>query len=238
MASIFICYRREDSQFITDRVFDHLARHFSRKDLFKDVDNIPLGADFRTNIENAIRQSTIVLAVIGPSWLSAKDSTGQRRIDNPNDAVHVELSSALQLKRTIIPLLVGGAQMPTADGLPPALQPLAYFNGLLVRSDPDFASDIQKLRRALQRVDGRWYNGWIAWAWVATVAVALGGVVLWHSAVSQPPRPSPPSIGPVSGPRSDSPPPAPPSTPPGCVDVPFTDATKYPPVTTTKRICG
>jgi TIR domain len=237
MGSIFICYRREDSQFITDRIFDHLARHFSRKDLFKDVDNIPLGVDFRTDIENAVRQSTVMLAIIGPGWLSAKDATGQRRIDNPDDTVRVELSSALQLKRMIIPLLVGGAQMPTADALPPALQPLAYINSLPVRPDPDFAGDIVKLRRALHRVKGRWYNGWITWA--AMVAVALGGVVLWYAAVSQPSRPSPFSIGPVNGPqRSDSPPPAPPSTPPGCVDVPFNDMTKIPTVTTTKRICG
>jgi hypothetical protein len=46
MGIIFICYRREDSQFITDRIFDHLTRHFSRKSLFKDVDNIPPGVDF------------------------------------------------------------------------------------------------------------------------------------------------------------------------------------------------
>jgi len=55
MGNIFICYRREDSQFITDRIFDHLIQHFSEKSLFKDVDNIPPGVDFRTYIDDAVK---------------------------------------------------------------------------------------------------------------------------------------------------------------------------------------
>jgi hypothetical protein len=30
-----------------------------------------------------------LLAVLGPSWLHAKDETGQRRLDNPRDYVRV-----------------------------------------------------------------------------------------------------------------------------------------------------
>lgn len=237
MGPIFICYRREDSQFITDRIFDHLARHFSRKTLFKDVDNIPLGVDFRTHIENAITRSAVMLAVIGPDWLLAKDADGRCRIDNPDDSVRVELTSAIQLDRVIIPLLVGGARMPSADALPPPLKPLAYINGLPVRSDPDFIGDIAKLLQALKRVESRWYNGWLTRAAIGAIALGALAAIVWYSTRPQHSTVLPP-IGPVlTTPRSDSPRPAVPSQSSNCVDVPFRDATKFPPVTTTKRIC-
>jgi TIR domain len=241
MRSIFVCYRREDSQSITDRIFDHLARRFSRKVLFKDVDNIPPGVDYRTYIENAVKQSSVMLAVIGPDWLSLKNATGQRRIDDPDDSVQIELSSALRLQRVIIPLLVGRAQMPTTHALPPALKPLAYINCLSVRSDPDFVGDIARLLRALDFVDQRWYSGWITRTAVVVVLLAAVGAILWFAIGPKPSPPSPPPpTGVVQPPhKSDAPPPAPPSpNQSGCVDVPFTDSTKMPPVTTTKRICS
>jgi hypothetical protein len=45
--SIFISYRRDDSVDITGRIYDRLVQHFSRDTVFKDVDSIPLGIDFR-----------------------------------------------------------------------------------------------------------------------------------------------------------------------------------------------
>ena len=43
---IFISYRRDDSKHAAGRLVDHLARTFSRNQLFMDVDNIDLGLDF------------------------------------------------------------------------------------------------------------------------------------------------------------------------------------------------
>ena len=88
MGKIFVSYRRDDSQHITDRIFDHLVRRFGRKNLFKDVDSIPVGVDFRFHIDQAIAGSDIVLAVIGPTWASVKGAGGGgRRIDQPDDAL-------------------------------------------------------------------------------------------------------------------------------------------------------
>jgi hypothetical protein len=55
MSKIFISYRRTDSADITGRLFDHLTVHFARKDIFKDVDSIPLGVDFRKSISDAVQ---------------------------------------------------------------------------------------------------------------------------------------------------------------------------------------
>jgi hypothetical protein len=149
----------------------------------------------------------------------------------------VELSSALRLQRSTIPVLVGGAHMPTADELPPALQPLAYINAVQVRSDPNFTGDFTRLRRSLERIAGRWHGGWITP--IAIAAVALGTVVAIVYAVGSLSSPvSLPKIGTVPVPPRSAP--AAPSTTSanGCVDVPFNDTTVFPPVTTTKRICG
>jgi hypothetical protein len=211
MGNIFICYRREDSQLVTDRIFDHLAQHFPRKSLFKDVDNIPPGVDFRTYIENAVKESAVMLAVIGPDWVSAKDATGRRRLDNPTDFVNVELSSALELQRRIIPVLVRGARMPTTDELPPALKSLADINALPVRSDPDFTGDFARLRRALDAIVGRRYRNWIALLVATAVFAAVMGTA-WYEVwrPSQIHRP----IGPIQ-PNNGSPRPV---TPPAGAD--------------------
>jgi hypothetical protein len=47
MIEIVISYRRKDSDAITGRIRDHLARHFGEDAVFMDIDSIPIGEDFR-----------------------------------------------------------------------------------------------------------------------------------------------------------------------------------------------
>lgn len=230
MGDIFVSYRREDSQAITDRIFDHLTRYFSRRSLFKDVDNIPAGVDFRTHIDSAVRRSAVMLTIIGPGWLSARDAMGHRRLDDPADFVRSEIASAIRLERPIIPVLVGGAGMPRAEELPETLKSLAYINAVLVRADPDFLGDFSRLRRAIIRLTRRRYGGSAIWiVTAAATAVFIAGII-WYVAVKTPDRPvTPPS-------EVILPEPPPPSLRP-CHDIPFTDTTKFPPVSTTRRVC-
>jgi hypothetical protein len=46
MTGIFINYRRDDAPGVAGRLYDHLARSFSRRDLFIDVDAIKPDLDF------------------------------------------------------------------------------------------------------------------------------------------------------------------------------------------------
>jgi uncharacterized protein YecT (DUF1311 family) len=50
MARIAISYRRSDSQDITGRIFDRLVMHYSKSTVFRDIDSIRPGIDFRTQI--------------------------------------------------------------------------------------------------------------------------------------------------------------------------------------------
>lgn len=146
MPRIFISYRRTDSIEISGRIYDRLEAEFGEDNIFKDVDDIPLGQDFRSVIADAISKSNVMLVIIGRSWLDASEADGTRRLDNPNDPVRFEVETGLAEKGLlVIPVLVGGAPMPGSSDLPEAMRELAYSNAAVVRNDPDFRRDMARL---------------------------------------------------------------------------------------------
>ena len=126
MPSIFLSYRRSDSSDITGRIYDRLSGHFGPEILFRDVQSIPLGIDFRTHIEKELSGCRVLVAVIGPTWLTVKDAKGNRRLHQPGDWVRLEIATALERDIPVIPLLVRDAALPKVGDLPECLQPLAY----------------------------------------------------------------------------------------------------------------
>jgi hypothetical protein len=147
---MFISYRRNDSADQAGRVFDRLVTAFRRDRVFKDVDSVPAGADFRKVIEEAVRRAEIVVLIIGPSWLSSADESGRRRLDDKNDFVRLELEYALRFGKVIIPVLVRGGAMPRAAELPETLREVAFRHAVSVRPDPDFHRDMDRLIQAIK----------------------------------------------------------------------------------------
>jgi uncharacterized membrane protein YeaQ/YmgE (transglycosylase-associated protein family) len=152
MADIFISYRRIDSATFTGRIYDRLTARLGRDRVFKDVDDIPAGENFAQYIQNSLRQCAVALIVIGPRWLEARDETGARRLDDPGDFVRLEIETALRLGLTVIPLLVDDARMPGGASLPMSVRPLATLNALLVRNDPDFSRDMERVIASIECV--------------------------------------------------------------------------------------
>ncbi|MCX7010592.1 MAG: toll/interleukin-1 receptor domain-containing protein, partial [Kiritimatiellaeota bacterium] len=72
--AVFICYRREDSADVVGRIYDRLVERFGRDAVFKDVDSIPLGVDFREHLRDSISRFGVILVVIGAKWLSPEGS--------------------------------------------------------------------------------------------------------------------------------------------------------------------
>jgi tetratricopeptide (TPR) repeat protein len=107
-----------------------LVEHFPAEQVFKDVDNIDPGDDFVERITGAVASCDVLLALIGPDWLTITDENGQRRLDKPEDYVRVEIETALKRKIRVIPILVDPARMPHANQLPPTLAPLARRNAV------------------------------------------------------------------------------------------------------------
>jgi acyl carrier protein len=147
---IFISYRRADSADVSGRIYDRLAGEFGDAAVFKDVDDIPFGVDFKAYLGDMVRKCDIQLAVIGPQWLDVQDDRGKRRLDNPSDFVRIEIEAALERGIPVVPLLVRGATMPKAEELPSSLADLVYRNGTPVRPDPDFHRDMDRLIRGLK----------------------------------------------------------------------------------------
>ncbi len=55
--------------------------------------------------------------LIGPNWVDAVDSkTGQRRLENLNDFVRIEIRKGLARGIPVVPVLVDGAQIPRGPG--------------------------------------------------------------------------------------------------------------------------
>jgi hypothetical protein len=197
MAGIFINYRRDDAPGVAGRLFDHLAPKFSRRGIFMDVDAMKPGMDFTKQLDAQVSQCHVLLAVIGPHWLDAKDPEGKRRLDSDHDYVRIELASALKRDIPVIPVLVDGAVMPPEGGLPDDLKPLVRRHALELRHTR-FNADADAIMRALEDLAP---PRRLPWRPILAGAVAVAGIaavaVLWPklTAMLRPAAPPPVASG-------------------------------------------
>jgi hypothetical protein len=148
---IFISYRRDDSRGYAGRLQGDLSRRYSEEHVFRDVE-IPPGADFGEYITSLVDKCNVVLAIIGPSWLDARDREGERRIDDPDDWVRLEIERALARDGVeVIPVLVDGARLPPREELPESLLALRRRNALQP-SDRRWDYDVGQLGQHLDGV--------------------------------------------------------------------------------------
>jgi hypothetical protein len=127
---VFMCYRRDDSEGIAGRISDELTRRIGAENVFIDVDSIEPGRDFVAATLDAVSACKYVLAIVGRGWLEIRRADGQRRLEQADDYVRVELETALQQGKRIIPILVQGAAMPTPLQLPPSLAAFGRLNAV------------------------------------------------------------------------------------------------------------
>ena len=146
---IFISYRREESSAWAGRLSDRLSIHFPSK-IFMDVDSVDLGDDFVKAIERTVGSCDVLIAVIGKGWLNSSDQEGQRRLDNPEDFVRIEIATALKRDIRVIPVLVDGVSMPRSRDLPDDLKALVHRNALQLSHDR-FRTDSERLASAVER---------------------------------------------------------------------------------------
>jgi transcriptional regulator with XRE-family HTH domain len=150
---IFISYRRSDDPGFAGRLYDRLEAKFRRSQVFMDVDSIDLGVDFVEELDKALSSCAVLIAVTGPRWLTATaiDPSGQRRLDDPDNFVRLEIERALKRNIRVIPILVDGAQMLRRQDLPESLAPLVRRNGHTM-TNARFGSDILELVSTLERI--------------------------------------------------------------------------------------
>ena len=152
MAQIFISYRRHDSAYLAATLSDKLQERFGPNSVFFDIDNIPLGVDFREYIGNAVGQCDVLLVILGNQWMGPIDGKGKRRIDDPSDYMRIEIESALKRNIPVIPVLVEEATMPSAADLPPSLESISFRNAAEIRAGRDLRQHIEQLIQGLEKI--------------------------------------------------------------------------------------
>jgi TIR domain len=147
-SGIFLCYRRADDPGYVQAILARLERVIPPQDIFIDIESIKPGTDFVQMIESRLRSCAVLLAIIGQKWLQITNERGTRSLDDPDDWVRQEITTAMQLEKTVIPVLVGPINAPSADQLPEPLKPLARKQALRL-SHESFRADAQRLIAAI-----------------------------------------------------------------------------------------
>ncbi|MDZ4790084.1 MAG: TIR domain-containing protein, partial [Hyphomicrobiales bacterium] len=151
MTKIFISYRRQDTQQIVGRIFDKLKAKFGRDGVFMDIDRIPFGVDFHDYIGDQVGRAETVLAVIGHQWIDVRDEAGNRRLDNPDDFVRIEIEAAIKRGIPLGAVLIDGAPMPRPEQLPETMRALCHRNAGSVCSARDFHVHMDRIIADLEQ---------------------------------------------------------------------------------------
>jgi len=130
---------------VTGRIYDRLVQQFGKERVFKDVDSIPIGLDYRKYLDKKVGRCSVFLAIIGRGWLEAKDTHGNLALNDPKDFVRIEIESALHRNIPVVPVLIQNSSIPLKDDLPENISELVYRQGIPVRSDPDFHRDMDRM---------------------------------------------------------------------------------------------
>jgi formylglycine-generating enzyme required for sulfatase activity len=139
MPALFVSYRPQDQP---DWLLSQVRARV-QKDVA--VDWVELGG--------SLESCQMVLVMIGPQWLSAAHADGRRLIDDPQDAVHLTLTRALDRGLRLVPVLLDGTVMPRSHELPTALQALVRRPAMSLhpqRLDADMGMLVSMIRRTLE----------------------------------------------------------------------------------------
>lgn len=112
-----------------------------------DVEEIQPGQNFAQAIEQVLAQCSTVLVVIGPRWRELLDL---RAAHSEQDYVVHEIAAALAAKKTIVPVLVGGAAASCLGTLPAALADLSFHQAVELH-DSSFDDDCDRLLKKLKQ---------------------------------------------------------------------------------------
>ena len=150
---VFISYRRGDAVALAGRLYDRLGGRIGVDSVFMDHESIPVGQDFRQAISRSVIQSDVLLVLIGPKWVELLE-----RSSTTPDLVVEEIATALEHKVSVIPVLLGNTAMPQESSLPLRIQALGSRNALKLEPGERFASDFERLMKALPSTHSPWFT--------------------------------------------------------------------------------
>jgi TIR domain/Double zinc ribbon len=141
---LFISYRREDTDDFAGRLHDYLVKEFGTDNIFKDVDSIRTGDNWKVTLEQSVAQCDVVVTLIGEQWVKCTDKNGKTRIKCDDDWVRFELEAALRNNRIVLPVLVKGTKPLRNEDLPESLHWLTDIHATEVRGGSQFKDDVAR----------------------------------------------------------------------------------------------
>ena len=139
MSRVFVSYRHEDSEADAGRLYDTLVAELGSESVYKDVENIGIGRNWKRAVEEALADSAAVLFVMGPNW----------RLTPP---IEFELRLVLGSKVPVVPILVRKADLlQLTDALPTPLSEIGERIAVTL-SHASWARDCRELIEKLKEV--------------------------------------------------------------------------------------
>jgi len=130
---IFISYRGSDQNWATEPVYARMTEAFGADTVFKAGNALRAGEEFPAIVKREAASCPVMLACIGPEWLTATAPDGSRRLDSPADWVQEEIAISLQAGNHVVPLLIGNRNevaLPKPDQVPESIRAMVYRQAL------------------------------------------------------------------------------------------------------------
>jgi len=155
---IFISYRREGSSTFAAILYSELCKHFVSKNIFKDINTLKPGTNFKAEIEAALENSSVLLVLIDRNWSQLKNEKGIKRIFEENDFVRHEVKLAIEKNIEIIPVLFENGNMPSLKDLPKILRPLTGKQAFTIHAET-VTEDIKALIEVVKSKKKFFFDG-------------------------------------------------------------------------------
>jgi hypothetical protein len=126
---IFISYRGSDQNWATELIYARMTEAFGADAVFKAGNALRAGEDFPPILRSEAASCPVMLACIGPGWLTATGPDGGRRLHAPDDWVREEIAISLQAGNHLVPLLLGNRSevtIPEPDQVPESIRDMVH----------------------------------------------------------------------------------------------------------------
>jgi TPR repeat protein len=179
---IFISYRRDDVPGDARGVCNRLERTFGKANVFMDVDRLLAGQRFDRELDKALSQCDVLIAVIGPRWM---ESLSEHARGGERDFVHDEIAAALKRDIVVIPALIGREgrmpSLPQRNDLPEEIRDLVLYQKHDIAHE-SFNRDADHLTAAITSVlrGGRRVVSWRAFAISGAIGLTLIAALLGY----------------------------------------------------------
>ena len=172
---IFVNYRRDDERAMAARVRDRLAQAFGNANVFMDVDNLMAGQRFDKELEKALAETDVFLAVMGPRWI---ELFRDRLAKGERDYVREEIVGALKRGIVFIPVMIEGAALPRGEDLPEDIRELVLHQKHSATHE-QFGRDVSALVEAIKFARRAQVKAaapvvpLMPWGWMSATALAV-----------------------------------------------------------------